>query len=105
MGLNSSLKTLNYPQLCPGNIFANLNGGKVFSKIDLSDAYLQIEVDKSSKKLLTINTHQELYKFDRLPFRIKVAPNIFQQIEDALLAGLDFSGSLILSRAAKGTWV
>ena len=32
--LNESLKTLNYPPPFPENIFANLNGGKFFSKID-----------------------------------------------------------------------
>ena len=68
MGLNDSLKTLNFPQLCSENIFTNLNSGKFFSKIDLSDVYLQIEVDESCKKLLTLNTHKALYKFNRLLF-------------------------------------
>ena len=31
-----------------------------------------------------------LYRFNRLPFEIKVAPGIFQQIMDALLNCLDF---------------
>ena len=35
----------------------------MFSKIDLSDAYLQIEVDEESSKLLNINTHRGLYKY------------------------------------------
>ena len=39
-GLNDGLKTLCYPRPGPENIFANLNGGKFFSKIDFSDAYL-----------------------------------------------------------------
>ena len=90
-GLNISLKTLNYPLPCLENIFANLNSGKFFSKIDLWNAYLQIEMDKSCKKLLMINTHKGLFKFDRLPFGVKVAPNIFKQMMAALLAGFDFS--------------
>ena len=40
-------------------------------------------------KLLTINTHKGLFKFNLLPFEIKVAPSIFQQIMDTILAGLD----------------
>ena len=90
-GLNDRVKTLNYPLPCPENIFANLNGRKLFSKIDLSDMYLQIEVNKSHKKLFMINTHKRLFKFDRLLFGVKVAPNIFQQIMDAMMAGCDFS--------------
>ena len=54
--------------------FNKLNGGKAFSKIDLSEAYLQIPVEENSSKLLCINKHRGLYKFDRLVFRIKVAP-------------------------------
>ena len=49
--LNDSLKTLNHPLLFPENIFMNLNVEKFFSKINLSDVYLQIEVDESCKKL------------------------------------------------------
>ena len=59
--------------------------------MDLSDAYLHIEVDEICKKFLTMNTLKRFYKFDRLPFGIKVAPDIFHQIMDAMLAGLDFS--------------
>ena len=68
-----------------------LNGGKVFSKIDLSEAYLQIPVEENSSKLLCINTHRGLYKFDRLVFGIKVAPAIFQQVMDTMLGGFDFT--------------
>ncbi|PIO56491.1 hypothetical protein TELCIR_22109, partial [Teladorsagia circumcincta] len=51
--------------------------------------YLQLEVDDDSKQLLKINTHQGLYRFDRLLFRMKPLPGIFQQCTDALIAGLD----------------
>ena len=52
--------------------FNKLNRGKVFSKIDLSEAYLQIQIEENNSKLLCINTHRGLYKFDRLVFGIKV---------------------------------
>ena len=38
-------------------LFANLGGGKKFSKLDLSAAYHQIALDKSSSELATVNTH------------------------------------------------
>ena len=62
---------------------------EIFSKLDLSGAYLQILVEEECSKLLTINTHKGLYKFNRFPFGIKVAPNIFQQIIDTMFFGLD----------------
>lgn len=62
-----------------------------FSKLDLSKAYLQIKVDEECLKILTINTHIWLYKFNQLPFGIKVAPVIFQQVMGIMLTGLDFT--------------
>ena len=64
---------------------------KIFSKIDFSNAYLQIPVEVVSSKLLCINTHRGLYKLERLPFGDKVAPAIFQQVMDTMLSSLDFA--------------
>ena len=72
-------------------MFTKLNGGKIFSKLDLSEAYLQIPVQDESSRLLCIATHKGLFKFNRLAFGIKVAPAIFQQVIDTMLSGLDFS--------------
>ena len=79
------------PYLKKKEIFNKLNGGKIFSKIDLSGAYLQIEVEENSSKLLCINTHTGLYKFNRLASGVKVVPAIFQQVMDAMLGNLDFT--------------
>ena len=89
-GLNSVLKDHHYPLPNPEEVFAKLNGGKIFSKIDLSEAYLQIPMEEESSKLLCISTHKGLFKFNRLAFGVKTAPAVFQQIIDTMLAGLDF---------------
>ena len=90
-GLNAALKDYHYPLPSPEEVFNKLNGGKDFSKIDLSEAYLQIPVEENSSKLFCINTHRGLYKFDRLVFGIKRAPAIFQQVMDTMLGGFDFT--------------
>ena len=90
-GLNAAVKDYHYPIPSPEEVFNKLNGGKVFSKIDLSEAYLEIPVAENGSKLLCINTHTELYKFDRLSFGMKVAPAIFQQVMDTMLGGFDFT--------------
>ena len=89
--LNAALKDYHYPLPSPEEVFNKLNGGKVFSKIDLSEAYLQIPVEENSSKLLCINTYRGLFKFDRLVFGIKVEPAIFQQVMDIMLGGFDFT--------------
>jgi hypothetical protein len=63
----------------------------VFSQIDFSDAYLQVELDNDSKQLCNINTHRGVYEYQRFPFGIKSAPGIFQTIMDNMLAGLPFA--------------
>jgi hypothetical protein len=50
-GLNDALQLHQHPLPVPEDIFATFNGGQVFSQIDLSDAYLQVELDEESKQL------------------------------------------------------
>uniref|UniRef100_A0A182HJH6 Peptidase A2 domain-containing protein n=1 Tax=Anopheles arabiensis TaxID=7173 RepID=A0A182HJH6_ANOAR len=60
----------------------------IFSIIDLSDAYLQLEVDDDSKHLLTINTHRGLFRFNRLAPGVKSAPGAFQRLVDGMIADI-----------------
>lgn len=89
-GLNDSLEQHEYPIPTPEDIFASLSGCQWFSQIDLSDAYLQLQVDEDSSKLLTINTIKGLYKFNRLCPGVRPAAAIFQQTMDTMLAGIEF---------------
>ena len=61
-------------------IFERLSGGAVYSKLDLPDAYLQVELDEESKRNVVITTHKGLYRYNRLCFKIASAPAIFQGI-------------------------
>ena len=88
-GLNDALELNRHPLPTPEEIFTKLNGGVVFSQIDLRDAYLQVEMSEKSKELLTVNTKRGLYQYNRLPFGVKSAPGIFQGIMDNLIAGVD----------------
>ena len=83
-GLNASLEDNHHPLPVAEDIFATLNGGKFFAKLDLSDAYLQVEVEPESREFLTISTHRGLYQFTRLPFGVKTAEAIFQSIMNNL---------------------
>ncbi|KIH66176.1 reverse transcriptase [Ancylostoma duodenale] len=87
-GLNDALMMHQHPLPTAEEVFTKLNGGQLFSQIDLADAYLQVEVDENSKELLTVNTHRGLFQYNRLTFGVKFAPGIFQQIIDSMIAGL-----------------
>ena len=77
-----------YPLPRIEEIFANLKGGKLFSKLDLENAYFQIPLAESSKEFATINTHKGLFRFNRLPFGVASAPAIFQRTMETLLRGI-----------------
>ena len=94
-GLNDALEPHPHPLPTPEEIFAKLADNEIFSHIDLSDAYFQVEMDDDSKKLLTINTHRGLYKFNRLSQGVKPATGIFQQIMDAMLSGINGSSAFL----------
>ncbi|PIO53517.1 hypothetical protein TELCIR_25146, partial [Teladorsagia circumcincta] len=57
--------------------------------MDLSEAYMQVELDKESRKYTTVNTQKGLYEYNRIAFGIASAPAIFQKIMETTLAGIE----------------
>ncbi|CAG2256061.1 unnamed protein product [Mytilus edulis] len=86
--LNPMLNVDQYPLPKIDDIFANLNGGIQYTKMDLKQAYLQLEVDEDCKDLLTINTHRGLYRYNRMAFGIASAPAIWQRTIEQILSGI-----------------
>ena len=86
--VNPALNVNRYPLPKPADLLSSLVGGQRFSKLDLTAAYQQVPLDEMSAKLTTINTHQELYEYTRLPFGVASAPAIFQRIMDTILQGI-----------------
>ena len=65
-----------------------LAGGKIFTKLDLSHAYQQVELEEESHDFLTINNHKGLFRYKRFAFGLASAPSIFQRVIDTLLQGI-----------------
>ena len=86
--INHLSKLDSYPIPKADDLFAALAGGKSFSKLDLSHAYLQLVLDEESRKFTTINTQRGLFQYKRLPFGVSPAPAIFQRTMDSLLQGI-----------------
>lgn len=76
--LKISLKIDQYPLTRVDEVFNELRNSKVFTVINLSDAYLQLNVSDSSHSLLTINTHNIFYLYNTGILCRSVVSAIFQ---------------------------
>ncbi|KRZ35774.1 Uncharacterized protein T4C_10689 [Trichinella pseudospiralis] len=81
-GLNDRIMVDSYPIPRAEDLYQALRLGKTFTKLDLTKAYLQVELDEDSKKILVINTH------NRRPSGVPSALAIFQNVMDTMLAGI-----------------
>ncbi|MCG7869746.1 MAG: hypothetical protein JAY74_25675 [Candidatus Thiodiazotropha taylori] len=57
-----------------------MNGAKVFSRLDLRSSFHQIPLDKDSRYITTFACHNGLYRYKRLFFGINSAPETHQRI-------------------------
>ena len=86
--VNQAAMLDNYPIPKIEDLYAALGEGKEFMKLDLSQAYQQLELDEESKGFKTINTHKGLFRYNRLPYSISSAPGIFQRTIESLFQGI-----------------
>ena len=86
--VNQAAKLETYPLPKIDDLLTSLAGGKTFTKLDLAHAYQQVELEKDSRKFVTINTHKGLFEYTRLPFGVASAPALFQRTMENLLQGL-----------------
>ena len=70
------------------DLVADLNGATVFSKLDLSSGYHQLELEPESRHITTFSTHVGLRRYKRLMFGINAASEIFQNAIEEILTGL-----------------
>ena len=86
---NKCMKLVKYPLPSIEDIIARVGDGKVFSKIDLESAYLELPLDDESKVLTSINTKEGLYQFNYSPFGISSSPGILKSFMCKVLSGID----------------
>ena len=57
-----------------------VNGAKYFSKLDLKQAYHQLELSPESRFITTFSTHEGLFQYKRLNYGTNSAAEIFQNV-------------------------
>lgn len=83
--VNPVSKLNRYPIPKVEDLFATLKSGKLFTKLDLSQAYQQLSLGEESRKYVVINTQKGLFRYTRLPYGISSAPAIFQRVMENML--------------------
>ncbi|XP_047037979.1 uncharacterized protein K02A2.6-like [Helicoverpa zea] len=88
--VNKLLKDVHFPLPKIEEMFATLSGGEQYSKLDLKNAFMQLELSESSQPLTAITTHVGTFVYRRAPFGLKCLPENFQKIVTETLSGLEF---------------
>ncbi|KAK9712533.1 hypothetical protein QE152_g24868 [Popillia japonica] len=70
------------------DILSQLNGAKVFSKLDLKEGYQQLTLNEQSPQITTFATHIGLFRYKRLNFGINSAAEIFRRTIKQILADI-----------------
>lgn len=85
--VNQFLEEVQYPFPRIDELFQALQGGQLFSKIDFTNAYNQLELDPETGMRLAWSTHKGIYRMNRLPFGTSPACAIFQREIEKVLQG------------------
>ena len=86
VGVNNKICSDSYPIPHIETALSSLVGMSYFAKLDLTNAYNQIEMDEGSREITTLNTPIGLVRWTRLPFGIKTASAQFQRIIERIVS-------------------
>ena len=85
---NEAIQRIPHPIPTVDDVQFELNGAKFVSKLDLSQAYHQLELDEASRSITTFSAHLGLYCYKRLNYGTNAAAEIFQYTLQTQLQGL-----------------
>jgi hypothetical protein len=76
---NKAINRERHPIPTVDEFLYQMNGGEVFTKLDMNPGFHQIELEEDSREI-TFVTHKGLYRYKRLMFGINAAPEKYQQV-------------------------
>ena len=87
--INKAIQKEKFPIPTVDSLLDSMSGCKYFSKIDLKNAYTQIELSEEARKLTNFMTEEGIKRYTRLIYGISNASEIFQRCLEQTLGGID----------------
>ena len=69
-------------------VLYDMDGSKVFSKLDMKWGFHQIQLEEESRDITTFVSHVGLYRYKRLMFGMASAPEMYQKVIKDTLQGI-----------------
>lgn len=85
---NAAIVRHNFPVPTIDELLLDMNGSRVFSKIDLKSGFHQFVLSEDSRDITTFTTHLGLFRYKRLMFGISSAPEIYQYMVSQTIRGI-----------------
>lgn len=86
--LNTTIKRARHQIPTIEEMLPDLQNAKVFSVLDAQNGFWHMKLDSASSDLTAFWTPQGTFKWNRMPFGISAAPEMFQKAQQQLIAGL-----------------
>lgn len=82
---NTAIIRENHPLPTMDQLLPKVGQAKIFSRLDIKNAFHQVEISPSSRYITTFISSQGLLRYKRLMFGISCAPEIFQKLMERIL--------------------
>lgn len=86
--INKKLVADKFPLPRIDDILDQLGRARYFSCLDLMSGFHQIALEESSRDMTSFSTERGSFRFTRLPYGLKIAPNSFQRMMTIAFSGL-----------------
>lgn len=92
---NEAIIRENHPLPTMDELLPHFRQAKYFSRLDIKNAFHQLEIDEESRHITTFSTSKGLFRYKRLMFGVSCAPEMFQKVLEKMLLGCEGTANFI----------